>query len=1206
MAAGTISTQRGIWLECAMCADRDASAGPGAAQLFRFVLERFPEPVYCVNAGGRIVYANEAACRLTGRTREQMLALAFADLDAHCAQLGWTALAARIREREPVILRTEHLTPEGVRVPVETTAHSLAWSGLESCVIFARDLSAQHAAESAARESEARLRSIFEGVETGIFLIDPKQHRIVDANPVALHLVGAPLEKVAGAVCHRFVCPADKGRCPVTDLGQTVDNSERVLLTVGGEKRAIIKTVRPVEMGGEAYLLESFLDITDRKRAEQRLAEQTAYLNTLIDTSPLGIAVFDREGRIQTSNAALERLFGFTREEMQGASLHELFLQEDRAAEAQRLQQECRRDCSVHFTTQRRRKDGGLVDVEVYGVPLTIPGKPAGILALYQDITERTRIEAERVEQHRLATLAAEVGLALSTAETLSGGLQPCAEALVRSTDIVFAGIWTTGEKLPYLERQATADMQMGLGGEGMDLERVAHIARSGVPELDRALCDHPQPEPGAGRERPAFAGYPLKVGEQVVGVAAVLAREPLTEAALQALESVAHTLAQFVERKRAEASLRESEDRFRTAFEEAPYGMCLTGLDGRFLHANTALCRMLGYSSEELLSGAWQQVTHPDDLERSHAAAMEFSHGRVEPLAFEKRYIHKRGHPIWARVKVSVVKDAAGQPEHFITQIEDVTLRKRADEAQAFLASLVESTQVAIVGTTPQGVILSWNRGAAELYGYSPAEMIGGTGGMLAPAERREEQERLLARVRAGERVANYETVRVRKDGRRVDVSLALSPVYDEAGTITGMATIARDITRRREAERALKSSEERYRELFENASDLVYTFDLDLHITSLNRLAETTMGYAREEAVGMPLRALAGEETWRRAQHRIGRLLAGDPPQKFEADMRTRDGQRLNLEVNPRLIFRNDVPVGIQAIARDITGRDVAEMELRQAQKLESVGRLASGIAHEINTPMQFVGDNVRFLEDSFAELGRYFAKQRAILEPTGGAKPGAVCRADLRQLEEELDLPYLLREIPEALHQTVEGIERVVTIVRAMKEFAHPESRDAVRADLNKALENTLTVARNELKYVAEVETDFGPLPPVVCSVSDMNQVFLNLLVNAAHAIGEVVAGTERKGKIRIHTEVQGPMVLITIADSGGGIPARIREHIFDPFFTTKEVGRGTGQGLAIARAVVDRHKGSLTFESEEGKGTTFFIRLPVDGAESQGAA
>jgi two-component system, NtrC family, sensor kinase len=191
----------------------------------------------------------------------------------------------------------------------------------------------------------------------------------------------------------------------------------------------------------------------------------------------------------------------------------------------------------------------------------------------------------------------------------------------------------------------------------------------------------------------------------------------------------------------------------------------------------------------------------------------------------------------------------------------------------------------------------------------------------------------------------------------------------------------------------------------------------------------------------------------------------------------------------------------------------------------------------------------------------------------------------------------------EIPKALSQTLDGVSRVATIVRAMKEFAHPESKEMAAADINKALQSTLTVARNELKYVADVELELGEMPPVVCNVGDLNQVFLNLLVNAAHAIADVVKGTDEKGKIRVRTASEGETALISISDTGSGIPEAIRTKVFDPFFTTKEVGRGTGQGLAIARSVVvERHRGTLTFESEVGKGTTFYIRLPVEPPES----
>jgi len=350
------------------------------------------------------------------------------------------------------------------------------------------------------------------------------------------------------------------------------------------------------------------------------------------------------------------------------------------------------------------------------------------------------------------------------------------------------------------------------------------------------------------------------------------------------------------------------------------------------------------------------------------------------------------------------------------------------------------------------------------------------------------------------------------------------------------------------------------------------------------------------------MTLQQLVDPRHHQRIEQTRERILGDDPEVTVEVEILAKDGRRVMLEVKPRLVYKEGEPVAMQGIGRDITGREAAEVELRQAQKLESVGRLAAGIAHEINTPIQFVGDNTRFLQDSFGGLQTLLTKYQELRDAAASSAVSADLLAEVRRAEEQSDCAYLLEEIPKALSQTLDGVTRVATIVHAMKDFAHPESKERAAADLNKALQSTLTVARNELKYVADVETEFGELPLVVCHISDLNQVFLNLLVNAAHAIGEVVKESGKKGKIRVRTVAEGKTVLIAISDTGSGIPEEIRNRVFDPFFTTKEVGRGTGQGLAIARSVVvERHKGSLSFESEEGKGTTFYVRLPVEPGE-----
>jgi len=282
------------------------------------------------------------------------------------------------------------------------------------------------------------------------------------------------------------------------------------------------------------------------------------------------------------------------------------------------------------------------------------------------------------------------------------------------------------------------------------------------------------------------------------------------------------------------------------------------------------------------------------------------------------------------------------------------------------------------------------------------------------------------------------------------------------------------------------------------------------------------------------------------------------------------------------------------------DITRRRALEADLNRARKLEAVGQLAAGIAHEINTPAQFVGDNVQFLATAFADMLALTTTYREAIAKVAADPVYAHLAQEVQTAEEGADLAYIGQNAPAACDRAHEGIARIAAIVGAMKEFAHPDQREKTPADLNRALGTTLVIARNEYKYVADVETDLGDIPAVLCHVGDMNQVFLNLLVNAAHAISDVVKGSGAKGKIRVRTRRDDNRVCIEISDTGCGIPEALGERIYDPFFTTKEVGRGSGQGLAIARSiVVDKHGGLLSYDSEVGQGTTFKILLPIGG-------
>jgi len=287
--------------------------------------------------------------------------------------------------------------------------------------------------------------------------------------------------------------------------------------------------------------------------------------------------------------------------------------------------------------------------------------------------------------------------------------------------------------------------------------------------------------------------------------------------------------------------------------------------------------------------------------------------------------------------------------------------------------------------------------------------------------------------------------------------------------------------------------------------------------------------------------------------------------------------------------------------AFVRDITERRELETQLRQAHKLEGIGQLAAGIAHEINTPTQFVTDNLTFLRDSWTAAHTLLEMYRRAIRDAA-ATLGSEVTARLQEAERNLDLGFIVAEVPRAIDQSLDGARRVAKIVRAMKEFSHPDSAEKMDTDLNRAIESTITVARNEWKYVAEIAIELDEaLPMVLCFGGDINQVILNLLVNAAHAIKEQ-AKVGQKRLITVSTRSRGEFAEISVTDSGTGIPDAIRSRIFDPFFTTKEVGKGTGQGLALAYTViVKKHGGKIWFETEMGRGTTFFIHLPIRAGE-----
>jgi PAS domain S-box-containing protein len=397
----------------------------------------------------------------------------------------------------------------------------------------------------------------------------------------------------------------------------------------------------------------------------------------------------------------------------------------------------------------------------------------------------------------------------------------------------------------------------------------------------------------------------------------------------------------------------------------------------------------------------------------------------------------------------------------------------------------------------------------------------------------------------------------------------------------------------------------EERQRALISALPDTLFRVRADGTILSLKRGIERAGSPFSALREGMTLGESISDE---RVRTGLEAVLA--EPGGSSQDARTlriassvSDGSSLHHEI--RVVRSGDDE--FVCIVRDVTEQRELEDRLLQNQKLGAIGQLAAGVAHEINTPMQFIGDNLHFARTAIGDLLTLVDLLRATVEQARQAPPSEARLTELAQAEIELDFEYAREALPTTIERSLSGVERVTQIVRAMKAFAHPGGDRLTPTDLKGLIESTVMVSTNEWKYVAEVDVRLdSTLPPVPCIGGELNQVVLNLIVNASHAIADVVGSSGDKGKISISAENDETHAVIRVRDTGTGIPEHARAKVFEPFFTTKEVGKGTGQGLAMAyNCIVQRHRGSIDFETELGVGTTFVIRLPLTAEPVSGS-
>ena len=675
----------------------------------------------------------------------------------------------------------------------------------------------------------------------------------------------------------------------------------------------------------------------------------------------------------------------------------------------------------------------------------------------------------------------------------------------------------------------------------------------------------------------------------------------------------VAHTNITSAEGLNREPRAESVEERFgRLVARHTDRAIMILSPRGRIEWVNPGFTQLTGYSAEEAV-GQTPDILHGPETDQKTSALIQQRVG--SGLGADTEIIHytKAGKPLWIRSELRPTRDCDGRLEYFVALEVDITEGKRHAEKliaeRNLLTTIINGLPQMIVWKDHHSTYRGCNERFVQAVGLScPADIIGLTRDQVPALARQLSHHDDIDRqiVVTGIPVLRIrETFRLPSGEERI-MSVSRLPLYPTSAAASGILFIGEDITEEEQIAQKIREDEERWTLALEANSVGVWDLDLTTKaLTSSRRWSELLPEASGKHAVDSPIPAELVHPDDRPRYLSEWTALLGGLITTLGTVARVRIGKSFRFVVlRGRVAKRNDLGHALRAVGTlaDIHEAKLSQMQAATATKLESIGQLAAGIAHEINTPTQYVGDNVRFLGDSFRQLMVLFDERVAALP--AAASP----RASIHGRIEDIDLPYLREEIPKAVAQSLEGIERIAMIVGAMKEFSHP-GQDRTQTDINRAIASAITVATNEWKYVANIETEFdATLPHVPVFPGEFNQVILNIIVNAAHAIGEsAAANSSTKGTIRVVTSHTDHELEVSISDNGCGMPRQIQERIFDPFFTTKPVGKGTGQGLAIAHnAIVQKHNGTLTVSSEVGRGTTFTITLPLEIASSAVAA
>ncbi len=1146
----------------------------------QLIVDAVVEGVCGVDAEGHATFCNDALLKMTGYRRGEIVGKSIHELLHHSRPDGTRYPAEEcpfhkaVVANQPARILGEFLwRKDGSRFPTDQSVRPLQRpSGGTFHVLTVKDNTEIQEAKDVLRRSEEKFRRILASAPDVAWTSD-RHGRTIYISPKAESVLGYTTKEIYAGGTHLWLSQIhaeDFGRvnrsyAALFEKQGAFDEEYRIRRKDGAWIWVHDRASGTHEENGVLYADGFLCDITRRKQAETELHSQTAFLEAQANSTIDGILVVDRCGKRLMQNQRLGELFNIPADSIadtdDGKMLKyvasiikdpESFM--TKVNHLYKHPDETSRD-------ELELKNGTFLDR--YSAPVVDKnGVYYGRIWTFRDITERKQ-DADELQQLSLAVEQSPVSVVITDPQG----------------------------NISYVNRKFTECTGYSREEVVGKNPRILNAGRAS-PELYRNLWStitH-------GRVWHGEFCNKKKNGEIYWDAATVT---PITDRK----GIITHFLAvkeDITERRRAEKELYESRQMLQSILDAIPQRVFWKDRNSIYLGCNRAFATdarldapsaIVGKSDVDLAWTGVAELYRADDqlVMEQESAKLNFHEHQTRP----------DGSVLWLQTNKLPLRDRDGKVTGVIGTYEDVTERKEADQK---VRELLDSIPEAVYGIDTQGKCTFCNPSCLQLVGYQEsADLLGRDMHALIHHSLPDgtpyavEKCHIYEAFRRGQGTHIDNEVLWRRDGTSFSAEYWSHPIH-RGGKLVGAVVTFVNITERRRAEKELRLT----KSSLESASDAVFWMDPRGRVVYANEAACRSLERSREELFSLSIPdidPLCPKEAWTAFWKEIKTQGA----MTFETHHQTKPGRRFPVEVTANYIEFDGQEYSF-AFVRNLTERRALESQLRQAQKLEGIGQLAAGIAHEINTPTQFVTDNLTFLRDSWKSSHELLERYRDAIRNNAETLPPGVAAA-LQEAEQSCDLDFIASEAPRAIDQSLDGACRVAKIVRAMKEFSHPDSAEKTATNLNKAIESTITVARNEWKYVSEIVIEFDEtLPPVVCYPGDINQVALNLIVNAAHSIKEKIKDGE-KGRITVGTRTRGEFVEISVKDTGNGIPEAIQSRVFDPFFTTKEVGKGTGQGLALAyTVVVKKHGGKIWFESQIGQGTTFFITLPIRLADS----